>query len=312
MKLLIGLLICFLTGTVFGADGYLARTNGNIVIGPGGSGGSQTPWTGDIDGGNHQLTNTSGLTTTNLTVNGAGNNFMNALNVSSNLYITNLTASRLVLSDANKSLASAAASGAVPVNADGSAATTLTSKTNSVTLGTGITTLDFVSGANTTVTGAVSGATATIGISSSGGGSSWVKQSFAWGVGASSQSASDHFLSPMGIGVTQSNPRDDAIAMPFPTTGGYISNFLIGVSAALPSGTNVTSSLQTNVYGLPVAWADIPITVTLLGSSGVNWTNSGTASWTMPTGSNYIWAVRYTPSAVVSFGLYGSFEWWHQ
>ncbi len=59
MKFLTSLFLCFLSLAAFGADGYLARTNGNIVIGPGGSGGSQTPWTTDISGANKILTNVS-------------------------------------------------------------------------------------------------------------------------------------------------------------------------------------------------------------------------------------------------------------
>lgn len=85
--------------------------------------GGQTPWTSDINGANFSLTNVSSVLTTNLQVSGSGANFVNALNVSSNLYLTNLTASRIVISDANKGLISAVASGAVPVDADGSATT---------------------------------------------------------------------------------------------------------------------------------------------------------------------------------------------
>lgn len=124
MKFLTSLFLCFLSLAAFGADGYLARTNGNIVIGPGGSGGaSQTPWTSDIDGGNHSLTNTSGITTTNLNVNGTGANFVSSLNVSSNLAITNITASRIVQTDGTQILTNVSASGAVPIDANGTATT---------------------------------------------------------------------------------------------------------------------------------------------------------------------------------------------
>ncbi len=73
MKFLTSLFLCFLSLAAFGADGYLARTNGNIVIGPGGSGGSQTPWTSDINGGGFQLTNAGNLVSTgNITAGGSG------------------------------------------------------------------------------------------------------------------------------------------------------------------------------------------------------------------------------------------------
>ena len=65
---------------------------------------SQTPWTSDIAGGNYSLTGVNNFYA-NVITNGGG------------------TASRLAFYDANKKLISAAASGAVPVDADGSAAT---------------------------------------------------------------------------------------------------------------------------------------------------------------------------------------------
>jgi hypothetical protein len=45
MKFLTCLFLCFLGLSALGADGYLAVTNGNIVIGPGGSGGTVSPTT---------------------------------------------------------------------------------------------------------------------------------------------------------------------------------------------------------------------------------------------------------------------------
>ncbi len=138
MKFLTSLFLCFLSLACFGADGYLARTNGNIVIGPGGSGGSSsTNFIANTNGTGYGTVTLDATATTNLSVNGTGANFVNALNVSSNLVVSNLTASRLVFSDAGTKLTSAAASGAVPVDADGSAS--LFSQINALASGSIIT-----------------------------------------------------------------------------------------------------------------------------------------------------------------------------
>lgn len=72
---------------------------------PSGSSGSQTPWTGNIDGGGFNLLNAGKISTTGVTN-------------------SSLTASRLILTDANKAATSAAASGSsVAVAGDGSAIT---------------------------------------------------------------------------------------------------------------------------------------------------------------------------------------------
>ncbi len=67
MKFLTLLFLSFLSLACFGADGYLARTNGNIVIGPGGSAGSQTPLAQDVNGAGFSITNLGSITATNVT-----------------------------------------------------------------------------------------------------------------------------------------------------------------------------------------------------------------------------------------------------
>lgn len=117
---------------------------------------------------------------------GGGAQFDDRLYVGGIVYLTNLTPSRVVTTDANKKLVSSATTGPILgtgavaagtdiagvftgsgdyLKSDGSKGTpagSLTIQSNSVQLATGTTTLNYINGANTVVTGAVSGATATV------------------------------------------------------------------------------------------------------------------------------------------------------
>ncbi len=63
------------------ADGYVTVTNGSTVIGAGsGGGGSQTPWTSDINGGGFQLTNVGNITSTGQVVAGGTGHYLAATN----------------------------------------------------------------------------------------------------------------------------------------------------------------------------------------------------------------------------------------
>lgn len=96
-------------------------TNGNLNItnAVGGGYSNHLDLTGWIsrDAANNTIHATNGAITTSGGITNAGNHQTASANV------TGLTASRLVLTDSGKSLSSAAASGAVPVDADGSATT---------------------------------------------------------------------------------------------------------------------------------------------------------------------------------------------
>lgn len=99
MKNLACLFLFFLCYCASAADGFLAVSNGVTRGGFAGGGGSQTPWTSDIDGNNKQLTNVASVS-----VNGTGTNYFGTnvniagtLNVGGNL--TNTSGTRTFAHD---------------------------------------------------------------------------------------------------------------------------------------------------------------------------------------------------------------------
>lgn len=123
MKTLIFSLLTTLCFPLFAADGVLQNVSGSTVLGA--SPNNIGLWgTNSTDG---SITNINGGT---VIIGGTGttNYFGANVNVNGTVNATgytnsSLTASRIMLTDANKAQSSAAASGAVPIDADGSATT---------------------------------------------------------------------------------------------------------------------------------------------------------------------------------------------
>lgn len=130
MRTLICAFLLFVCYFAQAADGFLAVSNGVTrggFAGGGGAGDVTQAGQNNFSGSNYFGTNTTFNAA--LTVSGSGTNYFGTnVNVNGAVNATGytnsgLTASRIMLTDANKAQASAAASGAVPVDADGSAAT---------------------------------------------------------------------------------------------------------------------------------------------------------------------------------------------
>lgn len=159
----------------------------------------------------------------------AGNYFGGAIG------LTNIQEAALVYPAANPaaglvltSTSSNTAAWLAPTGGSGSATNAVSQiMTNGVALGTGITNLNFVDGANTTVTGWVSGASVNIGVSSSGGGGETTNH---WKVTGNSGLLTTDF-----IGTTDN--RDFVIKVNSKEVGRFYSTVSGGTASAINIGT---------------------------------------------------------------------------
>ncbi len=103
-------LICLVLAatSIFAADGYLARSNNAIVIGPGGSGGgSQTPVLQDINGGGFQYTNMGNLTSTGTVIFSTlftATNYIGDIVLSNSLSLNGTNSGSILISNANSTV----------------------------------------------------------------------------------------------------------------------------------------------------------------------------------------------------------------
>ena len=287
---------------------------------------------------NRMSIDTNGAVTiySNLTVNGTGGaNFVDSLNVSSNLWVTNgylglgTTAEFRMTNNAGttgQALLSAGA-GKSPYWGAAGGAGTVTS--------VGITGPAGVTWANSPVTTSGTLTATTPGILVTNGEDQAIVFSNSPSVdfthqfnGSGAGLTNVWIVTPMDVSIGGATPNGGSRYVPFRgyTTafgasaanftflcpaGGYFSNVVWGWSAQMATTTNATIVLQTNVPS-NLTTVDTALTSTLQGATGVLTTNSGTTSYICPAAATIVnW--RYTSTAALPAGsLWLKWEYWHQ
>lgn len=237
---------------------------------------------------------------------------MDSLVVTNGLTNSVLTGSRIVLSDANDKLVSAAASGAVPVDADGSATTS--AQVQALFPGTILTNnhnAAITVSNNFTVDGAHQFSGNGAGVTNV-----WVKELLFGNLPAAIITTGARQVVMVGTASSSFVSGSSAAQFLMPV-GGYLTNFQALSSVAWPATTNIIFTIQTNKWGAsPVS---TPLTCTLAPSGGSTYTNSGTTAAVLvgsqdPAG--LMWSLNMnttSPSGnIASQNTVWSIEWWHQ
>ncbi len=208
-----------------------------------------------------------------------------ALDAASSLSVSNLTASRIVLSSAGKVLSSASASGSSSLVAgDGSG----------VTVGSGLS----LSGATLTATG---------------GGSTWVMQLLRVNTGgATSLATGNRYIAIDGSGTWSGSGgfiTSESPALSYLPTTGYLSNFTVWKYNTFPATTNIVFTVRTNTAVAASGGISSTVTCTLL--NGYNYTNDTTHSILL--NANMVGCILAVPTATLAADQYSMMiEWWHQ
>ncbi len=214
--------------------------------------------------------------------------FSNALAVDAahSLSVSNLTASRIVLTSAADALSSAAASGAVPVDADGSATTS--SQINALFPSRVLTNND---------TGQLTG------------GGPWVREILSGSVQGSTVTTTTSYGPLIGIrSALNTGATNECVLLP---STGYLSNFNVCINIPSLTGTNITFAIQTNTISTAFPlMVDSLFVLTMLPAQSLC-TNDLTHSILLS--ANLAGAVRTVSTATTAANNeMWTVEWWHQ